>query len=139
WHRTRQESIGSLGHELWPFEVFFFVHLGLAWIEGGVDRAYDQRAVSHGRRHALGRAPADVSDGKDAAARALQHERASVRSVPVSGKSGVAARLLAGDDETLVVLADVIDQSLRPRRGADHREHGRGFDAAIWASARDHD
>src|SRR5262249_48364083 len=54
-----------------PVQVFFFVHLGFAWIERGVDRAYDQRAVSHGRRHPLGRAPADVPDSKDAAACAL--------------------------------------------------------------------
>ena len=84
--------------------------LGLARIERGVNGADHQRAVPGGRRNALGRASADVADGKDAATRALEHQRASIRPVPVLGEMRVAARLLAGDHEPLVVLADVVDQ-----------------------------
>ena len=51
----------------------------------------------------------------------------------------MAVRLLAGDHEALVVLADEVDQPLRPRRGADHREHGRGGDALLGTGAGDHD
>ena len=54
-------------------------------------------------------------------------------------KSAWRPRLLAGDHEALVVLADVVDQPLRPRRGADHREHRGGLDAAIGPRTRDHD
>src|ERR687897_3205480 len=85
--------------------------LGLARIERGVNGADHQCAVPHGRSNALCRASADVADGKYTTTRALEHQRATVRPVPVSGEVRVAARLLAGDHESLVVLADVVDQA----------------------------
>ena len=52
-----------------------------------MDRADDQRAVPHGRRHALGGASADVADREHAGARALEHERAAVRPRSSAGRS----------------------------------------------------
>ncbi len=68
-----------------------------------------------GGRYALGGAAAHVADREHAGARALEHQRSAIRAVPVAGEVGVAARLLAGDHEALVVLADEVDQPLRPR------------------------
>jgi hypothetical protein len=45
-----------------------------------VDRAYEQRAVSDRRRHALRGASAEVADREDAGARALEQQRPAVGS-----------------------------------------------------------
>ena len=65
--------------------------LGLARIERGVNGADHQRAVPGGRRNALGRASADVAMAKTRDAQ-LEHQRASIRPVPVLGEMRVAAR-----------------------------------------------
>src|SRR3954465_4897571 len=58
---------------------------------------------------------------------------------PPPAPPGPPNPLLAGDHEPLVVLADVVDQALGPRRGADHREHRRGLDPSLGPRTRDHD
>ena len=49
----------------------------------------------------------------------------------VLGKGRMTTRVLARDDEPLVVEADEADDVLGPRGGADHGEQGRGVQSTL--------
>src|SRR5215211_8207083 len=100
-------------------------------------RANDQRTISDGRGHPLGRATSDIPGGEDVRAGGLQEQRLVVAAFSVLRKARMTPRVLAGDDEPLVVETDETAEVLGPRRGPDHGENAGGVQPVLALIAAD--
>ena len=123
-----------------PIEMPELVRRRTSAIQRLVHRANDEGAVADGRRHSLGRATSHVPDGEDVRSGGLQEQGLAVAAFSMLGKARMTPRVLAGDDEPLVVETDQAVDVLGPRGGPDHGEHTRGVQsmlALIAAGDRD--
>src|SRR5215208_4042383 len=102
-----------------------------------VQRADDERAIPHSRRHSFRRAASHVPDGEDVRSCRLQEQRLAAAAFSMLGEARVTPCVFAGDDESLLVEADQAGEVLGPRGGADHREHGRGGQPTLALIATD--
>src|SRR5215208_3043757 len=102
-----------------------------------VQRADDERAIPHSRRHSFRRATSHIPDGEDVRLCRLQEQRLAAAAFSMLGEARVTPCVFAGDDESLLVEADQAGDVLGPRGGADQREHGRGGQPTLALIAAD--
>src|SRR3712207_7862753 len=76
-----------------------------------VQRADDERAITHSRRHSFRRATSHVPDGEDFRSCRLQEQRLATAAFSMLGEARVTPCVFAGDDEPLLVEADQTGRS----------------------------